>query len=69
MKEDLTYQQAQEELQSILQDLREGATTVDELDQKVERASLLIKFCSSKLRNTEARLSQLLGQDSEQEPE
>jgi exodeoxyribonuclease VII small subunit len=56
---DLTYNQAVEELDGILQRIEDDAIDVDELTQSVKRASELIKLCKRKLRNAESAISQV----------
>ena len=61
MKNDiLTYQQAFEELQQIVSDLEEGEVNVDELSEKVKRATKLIAVCKSKLTETEEDVNKIL---------
>ena len=60
MSDKLTYQSAFEELQQIVSDLEEGEVNVDELSEKVKRASLLITICKSKLTETEEDVNKIL---------
>lgn len=61
MKNDiLTYQQAFGELQQIVSDLEEGEVNVDELSEKVKRATKLIAVCKSKLTETEEDVNKIL---------
>ena len=59
-KEELTYEKAYEELESILADLQEDKISVDELTAKVKRAAQLITFCSEMLRSTEKEVSEIV---------
>lgn len=54
------YQVAFDELQSIVQQLESGSTSVDELSVKIKRASELIKTCKDKLHTTEMDVQQIL---------
>ena len=54
------YQQAFEELQHIVTDLENGQITVDELSEKVNRASELINICKAKLTTTEDNVKKIL---------
>ena len=58
----LTYEQALNELQALVKDLQEDAIGIDELAEKVERATELIEFCRDKLRNTEEKLGGLFNE-------
>ena len=61
MKEkSITYDQAYTELHQILSDLQQSETSVEELTQKIKRASELISICKTKLRTTEKEIQKLL---------
>lgn len=60
MSDNLTYQSAFMELQQIITDLEEGEVNVDELSEKVKRATLLIAVCKSKLTETEEDVNKIL---------
>ena len=50
---DYTYTQAMQRLEAILAQLEEGSSNVDTLADLVKEAAELVKFCRTKLRNTE----------------
>jgi exodeoxyribonuclease VII small subunit len=60
MSDNLTYQSAFKELQQIVVDLEEGEVNVDELSEKVKRATILIAVCKSKLTETEENVNKIL---------
>ncbi len=60
-----TYQQSLTELQQIVSDLENEVIGVDELSEKVKRASELIQFCQQKLRSTETAIGETLGNNQE----
>jgi len=60
MSEHQNYTEAFEELQLIVSEIEHGQISVDELSQKVKRATVLIKICREKLTATEADVSQIL---------
>lgn len=60
MSDSLTYQSAFKELQQIVTDLEEGEVNVDELSEKVKRATMLIAVCKSKLTQTEEDVNKIL---------
>lgn len=61
MKEqELTYEQAYEELQQIIADIESGEISVDLLSEKVKRAAELIQLCKSKLTSTENDVQKIL---------
>ena len=56
----LNYSQAIEELNKLVQDLQGDDIDVDQLSEKVKRASFLIKFCKTKLRDTDGEVKKVL---------
>ncbi len=55
----LKYEEALAELRTIIQELQEGTTSMDELADKSKRAKELIQFCKEKLRGTETIVKSL----------
>lgn len=61
MKEkSLSYDQAYAELQSILAELQQSETSIEDLTKKIKKASELINYCKTKLRTTEKDIQKLL---------
>ena len=60
MSEQTSYTDAFNELNRIVSDLEEGEISVDELSEKVKRASELIEFCQQKLASTEEDVNSIL---------
>ena len=60
MNEKPNYEQAFEELQNIVTEIEQGEISVDELSNKVKRASQLIKICKDKLTTTEEDVNLIL---------
>ena len=60
MTEPGNYTDAFQELQTIVAEIENGQISVDELSQKVKRASQLIKFCKMKLSTTEEDVNKIL---------
>jgi exodeoxyribonuclease VII small subunit len=60
MKDKISYDKAFEELQQIVRDMEDGEIGVDELSEKVKRASELIKICKTKLTSTEEDIQKIL---------
>ena len=57
---DLTYSQAQKELEDILKKIEVGNVQIDELSEMVKRACLLIKLCNAKLKETDTEVKKIL---------
>lgn len=67
-KENPQYTEAFEELQEIVSEIEQGEISVDELSEKVKRASLLIRICKNKLATTEEDVNTILRElDSDSE--
>ncbi len=66
MNEEINYTEAFKELQAIVSEIERGEITVDELSQKVKRASALIKICKKKLSSTEEDVQTILNELDEQ---
>jgi exodeoxyribonuclease VII small subunit len=60
MIESLNYKEAFDELQTIVSDIELGEISVDELAEKVKRATVLIKICKTKLTTTEEDVNRIL---------
>lgn len=58
--EGLSYEDASKELEEILEEMEDDKISVDKLAEKVERASLLLKYCSEKLRSTEEKVNDIV---------
>ena len=56
----LTYSSAMTELEQIVNGMKNENIDVDSLAEKVKRASELIKFCKTKLKNTEDEVKKVL---------
>jgi exodeoxyribonuclease VII small subunit len=54
------YTEAFEELQEIVSDMEDGNISVDELAEKVKRATILIRICKAKLSATEGDVQKIL---------
>ena len=60
MKAKINYTEAFEELQHIVSEIEQGEISVDELSEKVKRATELIKLCKNKLATTEEDVNKIL---------
>ena len=55
-----TYTEAFEELQEIVRQMENADISVDDLSEKIKRASLLIKICKDKLTKTEEEVTKIM---------
>ena len=60
MKDNKSYEESLAELQAIVADLEDGQINIDELTSKLKRATVLLKFCRSRLTATEKDVADLL---------
>ncbi len=60
MNKQYTYTDAFNELQTIVSEIERGEISVDELSEKVKRATLLIGVCKAKLTATEGEVNNIL---------
>lgn len=67
MEENLTYEEAFDELEEIVNDIEQGEITVSELSKKVKRAVQLISICKKKLTTTEEDVNKILKELEEKE--
>lgn len=56
---EFSYDAAMKELQNIVMNLQNDATGIDDLAEKVSRASELIKLCQEKLHLTQLEIQKL----------
>ena len=63
------YTEAFEELQEIVSDMEDGNISVDELAEKVKRATILIRICKDKLSATEGDVQKILKELEEDKAE
>jgi len=60
MNDATNYTAAYEELQRIVSEIENGEISVDELSEKVKRATQLIRICKLKLTTTEEDVNKIL---------
>jgi len=60
MAKELTYEKALQELEQIVSEIENEEIAVDELSEKVKRASKLIQLCKAKLTKTEEEVMKIL---------
>lgn len=64
-KEKINYDAAVGEIEEILEKIEEGDLGVDELAEKVNRVTLLLKICRDRLLATEAQINKILDDEKE----
>lgn len=69
MEAKLTYIDAFNELQQIVQEIEKGDVGVDDLSAKIKRASQLIQVCKAKLTASEEEVKLLLDKLQDQTKE
>lgn len=64
-KKTLKYSEAIREIEEIVAQIESNELDVDELTDKIRRVSELIKFCKTKLRNTEEEVQKIMSDFNE----
>ncbi|MBL7111677.1 MAG: exodeoxyribonuclease VII small subunit [Bacteroidales bacterium] len=67
MAENISYKDAIEEIESILQQVESGELDVDQLTDKVKRVSALLEICNKKLKTTEKEVEKIIKEMQEGE--
>ena len=65
----ISYNEALEELESILERIQDQELDVDDLSSNVKRASELLRLCKQKLRATETDVEKILREMDEETPD
>jgi len=60
IKKGLSYKEAINEIEEILQQIENDEPDVDQLSEKVKRLSSLVSWCREKLHNTEEEIEKIL---------
>ena len=60
MEKELTYTAAFEELKEIVDQLENDSNSVDDLTEKMKRATVLMKICRDKLTKTEEEVNKTI---------
>lgn len=58
----LTYQDAFDEIEDILEKIENNELDIDDLAEKVKRVSFLLKFCKDKLQKTNEEVEKILSE-------
>ncbi len=69
MTKSIKYSQAIEELENIVNDIENENISLDDLTEKLKRASFLIKTCKKALFNTEKEVNSILNEMNEESNE
>ena len=63
MKEELKYEQAYQELQSIVRRMENNELDIDQMSEQLKRAQQLIKLCKDKLTKTDEEIKKILAEN------
>ena len=63
MKEELKYEQAYQELQSIVRRMENDELDIDQMSEQLKRAQQLIKLCKDKLTKTDEEIKKILAEE------
>ena len=59
----MTYETALQKLEELTEALQEGTLSIDEMQERLTEAAELIRFCRTKLRETETLAEGLFDQE------
>jgi exodeoxyribonuclease VII small subunit len=62
MKEELKYEQAYQELQTIVHRMENDELDIDQMSEQLKRAQQLIKLCKDKLTKTDEEIKKILAE-------
>jgi exodeoxyribonuclease VII small subunit len=62
MKEELKYEQAYQELQTIVHRMENDDLDIDQMSEQLKRAQQLIKLCKDKLTKTDEEIKKILAE-------
>ena len=62
MKEELKYEQAFAELQTIVRRMENDEMDIDQMSEQLKRAQKLIKFCKDKLTKNDEEIKKILAE-------
>ncbi len=62
MKENLSYTEAFEQLQTIVKQMEQADISVDDLSENIKTATKLIKVCKDKLTKTEEEVNKTISE-------
>lgn len=63
MKEELKYEQAYQELQTIVRRMENDEFDIDQMSEQLKRAQQLIKLCKDKLTKTDEEIKKILAEE------
>jgi len=63
MNKELKYEQAYQELQTIVRRMENDELDIDQLTDQLRRAQQLIKFCRDKLTKTDEEIKKILAEE------
>lgn len=64
MKKEMTYEQAAQRLEELVQEIEQGKLGIDQLTKKIKEAQELAEFCRAKLVQVETEIREILpGED------
>ena len=66
-KQKISYSEAINEIEEILNQIENGELDVDQLTEKVKRVTFLINICKTKLKSTEEEINSILGEEDKDE--
>ena len=63
MKQEMKYEQAYQELQTIVRRMENDELDIDQMSEQLKRAQQLIKLCKDKLTKTDEEIKKILAEE------
>jgi exodeoxyribonuclease VII small subunit len=64
MKQEQKYEQAYQELQTIVRRMENDELDIDQMTEQLKRAQQLLRFCKDKLTKTDEEIKKILADES-----
>jgi exodeoxyribonuclease VII small subunit len=64
-EKDISYREATNEIEAILEKIENGETDIDALSKEIERAASLLQICKERLFRTEQEVESIIRQTQE----
>ncbi len=65
-KKKILYQEATDEISSIIYEIENNNVDIDQLSDKVKRVSFLLEYCKTKLHDTEKYMERMFNENTDE---
>ncbi|MBN2892038.1 MAG: exodeoxyribonuclease VII small subunit [Bacteroidales bacterium] len=61
----LTYNQALEEINQVIEEIESGKVDIDQLSEKLKKAKKMFDYCKNKLKDTQSEIDNMLEEETD----